>query len=255
MKLLCWLLLFGTLTANAADSAFPVYYFSSTSLERAIEASPKHTSDRYLLTADTSWLAPALAHFPLAVYTLGKLLHRSDDNCTHAPDQLLGTEVWNACRRHDYCLADLADYSGKADFKDAFKACNRGLRNNLGELCHDQSHILCHQMKDIYYLAVAEFPVDMRSFISEQNKQALFLADLLRTRDPRLSEYMDVSEAKRRLNSFCEMNVGYLKNLKKDQTWKNYVTSPHDEVPAVPFRECEEFEGGLIPKALPGDPL
>jgi len=251
MRSLFFTFLLTALTANAADLKFPIYYFSEASLESANQSSPEYTSDRYLFGSNTDWLAPALENFPKAVFTLGKLLHRSDDNCTLAPSRVLGVEVWNACRRHDYCIADLADYTGKRSFNDAFFSCNEGLKSDIDELCHQQGkHSGCALLKEIYFLAVSIFPIELRSFISEQQKQALFLADILRTQNPQMNQFINVDEVKRRLNSFCELNALYLKEKHSNRKWTTYAPSPHDEVPSVSYQECEEFQGGLIPKAL-----
>jgi hypothetical protein len=239
-------IIFLSLSAKAHEEVFPVYYFNPQALQEVTTQNPRYAEGRLLLKEeDRNWLKPLLALFPRTVWALDELHYRSDDNCTLSPDRALGVEVWQACRRHDYCQSTLADYRIHKDFKEAFKTCNLEFKNNVDKLCQDNGSPACVELRQLYYWGVSIFPQAYRTFISTQNKQALFLSEVLRTQSEQVPHFLKISEARKKLEAFCKNNETFLSTT-RSQKWKMYTQSQHDHVPHIQFLPCEDFQGTQI---------
>ena len=164
---------------------------------------------------------------------------------------MLSVEVWGTCRRHDYCQAELADYAVYSSFKDAYHVCNRELKKNVEELCRDRhGKVICSVVDELYYLRVNTLPIAYRTYLSTQNKQALFLSEALHSKNPDVLKFIDVEKIKLRLYHFRKLNAEYMSLKHRNAKWIIYSDSRNDNLPYIRFQDCEEYEGSLMAKII-----
>ena len=230
---------------------FQVHYFNSVFYAKTTADPHISAIQRFLLPPEQdAWISPILSTFPEAVEVNHSLFFRSDDNCTFSPNRALGVDVWQACRLHDYCFQGLADYQTQS-YRDAFQSCNRLLEARVNEACHQQGkHLACGILKKFYFEGVSIPGAVYKAFISDQNKQALFLSEVIRLKSPTAKIYFDETEIFRLLESFCNMQEHYLKERTATEKWYQYSKNRHDLIPKAEFLSCEYFQGHRIVKSM-----
>lgn len=201
----------------------PVIYLSKLDMEKAIHGDSrlayiplggkdfrKHYSELNLsveqrLSFDI--LKAMLPSYPLAVVTRGKLIFKTDDNCTIVPDHINKVDVSEACRNHDYCYRGLSPFQTDESDQEYFRYCNQQFYNQMIQICKTQQRDC--PMSEYYLLWVksASYPIYGMMKLRELYMIRELLSNLKKysVAEEFLSKnaFFDLEETRSKYNQFC----------------------------------------------------
>jgi hypothetical protein len=144
----------------------------------------------------------------LAVVTRNKLIYKTDDNCTFAPDHINGVDISEACRNHDYCYRGLADAQSDESDQARFSKCNNGLLADIQSLCKMENKDC--PFSDYYHLFVktASYPIYKHVKYSELKMMKELFSNLKKNPQARFilenNSAFDFKMTEKKYNSFCQ---------------------------------------------------
>lgn len=193
--------------------------------------------------------------YPFAVIVENQLYNKDDDNCTKMPDRIRGVNIGQACRNHDYCYYQIADFNQHENsFHKAFSACHDTFIKEIKEACHKSKPLLgCGGIGKIYEWGVRYIPYSYINYIRNQDKTAHMYGLILEKyySDDSFKKLLDSKSSPLKASKLLKNVKEYCQASHKDTFKKSnvliydYVShQPHkrDQLTYEPLKGCERID-------------
>jgi hypothetical protein len=275
MKSLALLITLAFFKISISTAATPVIYLKKQSMIKSIAGSKtekiaKLGGDDFrfyykeTLSGDKLKVVDAIAEvvtsvYPYAVIVGDEIYNKDDDNCTKMPDRIRGVDIGQACRNHDYCYYQIADFKRVGNsFKKSFSYCHDAFIKEIKEACHETKPLLgCGGIGKVYEWGVRYIPYSYINYIRNQDKTAHMFSMILEKyySDHSFKNLLDskaspfkASQLLKKVKEYC--NASQLDTFKKTgiPIYESVQHQPHrrDFLTYEPLKGCESLPALLL---------